>query len=200
MVTAVVEPERLIFVDECGTHTSLGPIYGYAPRGERLYLSVARNRGKNTTLLSSMSLEGMGSSLTVEGSTTARVFETYVEKVLAPSLKEGQVVVMDNLSAHKPKRIREFIEQQGCDLVYLPSYSPDYNPIEEAFEQVALEELLGSPALVPGAALQGAVGLLRRRRVAQPVSTSRASATGPPALSRRASRSSSPEEEPGRLR
>jgi transposase len=136
MVAAVVNPERLIFVDECGTHTSLGPIYGYAPRGERLYLSVPRNRGKNTTLLSSMSLEGMGASLTVEGSTTARVFETYVEKVLAPNLKEGQVVVMDNLSAHKPKRIRELIEQQGCELVYLPSYSPDYNPIEEAFAKI----------------------------------------------------------------
>jgi transposase len=136
MVAAVVNPERLLFVDECGTHTSLGPIYGYAPRGERLYLSVPRNRGKNTTLLSSMSLEGMGASLTVEGSTTARVFETYVEKVLAPNLKEGQVVVMDNLSAHKPKRIRELIEQQGCELVYLPSYSPDYNPIEEAFAKI----------------------------------------------------------------
>ena len=98
MVAAVVSPERLIFVDECGTHTSLAPLYGYAPRGQRLYLSVPRNRGKNTTLLSSMSLEGMGPSLTVEGATTSRVFETYVEKVLAPSLKEGQVVVMDRAS------------------------------------------------------------------------------------------------------
>ena len=97
MVAAVVEPERLIFVDECGTHTSLAPLYGYAPRGERLYLSVPRSRGKNTTLLSSMTIEGMGPSLTVEGATTARVFETYVEKVLLPSLKEGQIVVMDNL-------------------------------------------------------------------------------------------------------
>jgi hypothetical protein len=97
MVAAVEEPERLIFVDECGTHTSLGPLYGYAPRGELLYLSVPRNRGKNTTLLCSMTLSGMGPSLTVEGATTARVFETYVEKVLLPSLKEGQVVVMDNL-------------------------------------------------------------------------------------------------------
>jgi hypothetical protein len=97
MVAAVVEPERLVFVDECGTHTSLAPIYGYAPKGARLRLSVPRKRGKNTTLLSSMSLEGMGPSLTVEGSTTARVFETYVEEVLAPSLEEGQTVVMDNL-------------------------------------------------------------------------------------------------------
>jgi hypothetical protein len=134
MVAAVVKPERLIFVDECGTHTSLAPIYyGYAPRGERLRLSVPRKRGKNTTLLSSISLEGMGPSLAVEGSTTARVFETYVEKVLAPSLKEGRLVVMDNLGAHRPKRIRELIEQRGCELLYLPSYSPEYNPIEEAF-------------------------------------------------------------------
>jgi ABC-type cobalamin transport system ATPase subunit len=96
MVAAAVEPERLVFVDECGTHTSLAPLYGYAPRGERLHLSVPRKRGKNTTLLSSMTLGGMGPSLAVEGATTARVFETYVKKVLAPSLKEGQIVIMDN--------------------------------------------------------------------------------------------------------
>ena len=113
MVAAVVEPERLIFVDECGTHTSLSPVYGYAPKGERLYLSVPRGRGKNTTVLSSMSSSGIGPSLAVEGATTARVFETYVEKVLVPSLKPGQIVVMDNLGAHRPKRIRELIEQQG---------------------------------------------------------------------------------------
>ncbi len=136
MVAAVVEPERLVFVDECGTHTSLAPIYGYAPRGERLRLSVPRKRGKNTTLLSSMSLEGMGPSMAVEGATTARVFETYVRKVLAPSLKEGQIVVMDNLGAHRPKRVRELIEVRGCELLYLPSYSPDYNPIEEAFAKI----------------------------------------------------------------
>jgi hypothetical protein len=94
-------------------HTSFGPIYGYAPRGKRLHLSVPRTRGKNTTLLSSMTASGMGPSLTVEGATTARVFEAYVEKVLVPSLIEGQIVVMDNLGAHKPKRIRELIEQQG---------------------------------------------------------------------------------------
>jgi transposase len=136
MVAAAVEPERLLFVDECGVHTSLAPIYGYAPRGERLYLSVPRNRGKNTTLLSSMTASGMGPSLAVEGATTARVFETYVEKVLVPSLRTGQVVVMDNLGAHRPKRIRELIEQQGCELLYLPPYSPDLNPIEEAFSKL----------------------------------------------------------------
>jgi transposase len=135
-VAAAVEPERLVFVDECGTHTSLGPIYGYAPRGERLRLRVPRKRGKNTTLLASMTIEGMGPSLAVEGATTARVFEAYVEKVLAPSLKEGQIAVMDNLGAHRPKRVRELIEQRGAELLYLPSYSPDYNPIEEAFAKV----------------------------------------------------------------
>jgi transposase len=156
MVSAIVEPERLLFVDECGTHTSLAPIYGYAPRGERLYLSVPRSRGKNTTLLSSMTLEGMGPSLTVEGSTTARVFETYVEKVLLPSLEPGQIVVMDNLSAHRPKRIRELIEQRGCELRYLPSYSPDFNPIEEAFAKI--KNLLRKAAARTKEALVEAIG------------------------------------------
>jgi transposase len=104
--------------------------------GERLYLPVPRTRGKNTTLLSSMTTFGMGPSLAVEGATTARVFETYVEKVLIPSLEPGQIVVMDNLGAHRPKRVRELVEQQGCKLLYLPAYSPDYNPIEQACAKI----------------------------------------------------------------
>ena len=163
MVAAEVEPERLLFVDECGTHTSIGPIYGYAPRGQRLRLSVPRKRGKNTTLLSSMSLEGMGPSLTVEGATTAVegattavVFEAYVEQVLAPSLCPGQVVVMDNLGAHRPKRVRELIEGRGCELVYLPAYSPDYNPIEEAFAKI--KNLLRKAAARTKEALVEAIG------------------------------------------
>ena len=135
-VAAAVDPESLVFVDEMGVHTSLAPIYGYAPRGERLRQSVPRNRGKNTTLLSSMTTSGMGPSLAVEGTTTAQVFETYVEKMLVPMLRAGQIVVMDNLGAHKPRRIRELIEGQGCELLYLPAYSPDYNPIEEAFSKI----------------------------------------------------------------
>ena len=131
-----IDPERLVFVDECGTHTSLAPLYGYAPKGERLRLSVPRKRGRNTTLLSSMTVGGMGPSLAVDGATTAVVFEAYVRKVLAPKLKEGQIVVMDNLGAHRPKRVRELIEARGCKLLYLPSYSPDLNPIEEAFAKI----------------------------------------------------------------
>src|SRR5919112_3181683 len=91
MVAAKVAPERLVFVDECGAHASMAPIYGYAPRGKRLRHSVPRRRGKNTTLLSSMTIHGMGPSLAVEGATTAVVFGAYVEKVLAPSLRPGQV-------------------------------------------------------------------------------------------------------------
>ena len=87
-------------------------------------------------MLSSMSLEGMGPSLAVVGSTTAEVFEVYIEKVLAPSLRGGQLVVVDNLSSHKGKRVRELIQATACKLVYLPPYSPDLNPIEEAFSKI----------------------------------------------------------------
>ncbi len=135
-MAAVLEPERLVFVDEMGVHTSLAPLHGYAPKGERLRLSVPRNRGRNTTLLSSMTSEGMGPSMAVEGATTAEVFEAYLEHFLAPELRRGQVVVMDNLGAHKPKKVKELIEGKGCELLYLPAYSPDYNPIEEAFSKI----------------------------------------------------------------
>ena len=131
-----LDARSLVFVDEMGTNVSLSPLYGWSKKGHRAYGSVPRNRGKNTTLLSSMTIEGMGPSLAVEGSTTARVFETYVERVLAPTLRRGEVVVMDNLSAHKGERVRELIEGRGCELFYLPSYSPDLNPIEEAFSKM----------------------------------------------------------------
>jgi transposase len=94
---------------------------------------VPRNRGPNMTLLWSMSVDGMGLSLAVESATNREVFETYVEQMLAPTLRPAQVVVMDNLTAHKGERIRELIEQRGCELLYLPTYSPEFNPIEEAF-------------------------------------------------------------------
>jgi transposase len=131
-----IDAECLVFVDEMGTHTSLAPLYAYAPIGERAFFEVPRNRGANTTLLTSLHRGGMGPSMAVEGATTARVFETYVEQLLAPTLKPGQVVVMDNLGAHRPKRVRELIEGRGCELIYLPPYSPDLNPIEEALSKV----------------------------------------------------------------
>jgi hypothetical protein len=119
MVAGALDARWLVFVDEMGTNISLSPVHGWTKKGERAHCPVSRNRGKNTTLLSSMSMEGMGPSLAVEGATTAAVFETYVERVLAPTLRRGQVVVMDNLSAHKGERVRELIEQRGCELVYI---------------------------------------------------------------------------------
>jgi len=136
MEVCCLYPGRLVFVDEMGTHTSLAPIYAYTPVGERAFFKIPRNRDKNTTLLTSMTTGGMGPSMAVEGATTSRVFETYVERLLAPALKAGEVVVMDNLGAHRPKRVRELIEAMGCELIYLPSYSPDLNPIEEALSKI----------------------------------------------------------------
>ena len=127
---------RLVFVDESGMHTSMDRLRSRAPRGERAYGKVPRNRGKNTTLIASMSLSGMGEAMCIQGSTDAQAFEVYIEHFLAPALKEGQVVVLDKLGAHRPKRIREFIEASGAELLFLPSYSPDLNPIEEAFSKI----------------------------------------------------------------
>jgi transposase len=136
MVAAATRPERLVFVDEMGTNTSLAPLYAWSPRGERARFEIPRNWGANITLLASMTSEGMGPCLAVEGSTTKAVFEAYLERVLTPSLGPGQVVVMDNLSAHKGPRVRQLIEERGCELLYLPPYSPDLNPIEEAFAKI----------------------------------------------------------------
>ena len=137
IVAGALDPRRFVFVDEMGTNTSLCALYAYAPKeGRGAYTRVPRNRGANTTLLASMSLEGMGPCLAVEGATTATVLETYVQRVLAPSLRRGQIIVLDNLSAHKSERAKELIEERGCQLLYLPAYSPDFNPIEEAFSKI----------------------------------------------------------------
>jgi transposase len=132
-----VAPELFVWIDECGAHTSMTRLRARAPRGERAFGSAPRNRGKNTTLVAAMTLGGaMGEAMAVEGSTKGYVFEAYVERFLAPSLRPGQVVVMDNLGAHKTDRVRELIEGRGCELWFLPAYSPDLNPIEEAFSKV----------------------------------------------------------------
>ncbi len=136
MVAGRVESRRFVFVDECSANTSLTPLYAWSRRGERARWCVPRNWGANVTLLSSMTQEGMGPSLAVEGPTTREVFEAYLEQVLGPTLSPGQVVVMDNLSAHKGEKVRELIEERGCELMYLPPYSPDFNPIEEAFAKI----------------------------------------------------------------
>jgi transposase len=131
-----VDPERLVFVDESSTNVALTPRYARAPKGERAYGKAPRNWGKNVTLISSITLEGMGPSMSIEGSSDTDSFWLYMRKVLAPSLNRGQIVLMDNLSVHKSGWVRDLIEERGCELWLLPSYSPDFNPIEEAFSKV----------------------------------------------------------------
>ena len=136
LVAGQIDARRLVFVDEMGSNAALSPLYAWSRRGERAFGSAPRNWGKNVTLLASITAEGLGPCLAVEGSTTREVFEAYLEHVLAPALRPGQVVVMDNLSSHKGGRVREIVERHGCELVYLPPYSPDFNPIEQAFSKV----------------------------------------------------------------
>ena len=125
-----------MIVDECGSNINLTPRYARAPRGQRAYGSVPRNTPANTTVIAALTIAGMGSALVLEGATDTAAFEVYVEHVLAPTLLPGQVVVMDNLSAHKSQRTRALIAAQGCEVWDLPSYSPDLSPIEEAFAKL----------------------------------------------------------------
>jgi transposase len=114
----------------------LTPHYGWAPQGQRAKGSIPRNRRKNTTLIAALHWDGMGESLLLEGGTTAAIFEQYVEQILAPALSSGQIVVMDNLSCHKGEKVRLAIEAKGCQVLFLPSYSPDLSPIEETFSKL----------------------------------------------------------------
>src|SRR5918996_2266998 len=126
-----------VLKDESGFNTSMRRLRARAPRGKRAYGKVPRNRGKNTTLIASITLEGgMGESVAIEGATDAKAFEAYVERFLAPSLKEGQVVVLDGLGAHRTEKVRDLVEARDAQLLFLPSYSPDLNPIEEAFSKI----------------------------------------------------------------
>jgi len=130
LVAGEIGAERLVFVEEMGANVSLSALYAWSRRGQRAFGSAPRNWAKNVTLLASITRRGVGPCLAVEGATTREVFETYLERVLAPALSPGQVVVMDNLSSHKGGRIKEILEGRGCELIYLPPYSPDLNPIE----------------------------------------------------------------------
>jgi transposase len=137
-----LNPRRVVFVDECSTmdecstNIALTRLYARAPKGERAFGHAPRNWGKNVTLICSLGAEGIGAAMSVEGATDGAAFETYVEHFLAPTLKRGQVVVMDNLQVHKMKRVRELVEGSGAEVLFLPPYSPDFSPIEEAFSKV----------------------------------------------------------------
>lgn len=131
-----IDPGRLVFVDECSTNVSLVPRYARSPKGQRAYGKAPRNWGKNVTLISSIIVEGMGPSMSIEGASDTESFGLYMREILAPSLKAGQIVLMDNLAVHTSGWVRELIEEKGCQLWLLPSYSPDFNPIEQAFSKV----------------------------------------------------------------
>jgi transposase len=124
-----------VVIDECGANINLTPRYARAPRGQRAYASVPRNTDTNTTLIAAMTSSGMGAAMLLPGATDTAAFAAYVEHVLAPTLVPGKIVVMDNLSAHTSARVRTLIEGCGCELWFLPAYSPDLSPIEEAFSK-----------------------------------------------------------------
>ncbi|MGR7025939.1 IS630 family transposase [Geodermatophilus sp. URMC 62] len=152
---ATIDPTQLVFVDECGTHTSMTRRRARAPRGSRVRGAVPRNRGSVTTLIAGLSWAGMTAAMTVEGGTDTAVFATYLQHFLLPALHPGQVVVVDNVGAHKPDRIRALVEAAGCRLVFLPAYSPDLSPVEEAFSKLKI--LIRAAAARTRAALDAAI-------------------------------------------
>ena len=145
----------MVVVDECGTHTSMTRRRARAPRGARARGAVPRNRGSVTTLIAGLSLAGMSPAMTVEGGTDTAVFATYLKRFLLPWLQPGQIVVVDNLGAHKPDRIRALVEAAGCRVLFLPAYSPDLSPIEEAVSK--LKTLIRAAAARTRQALDAAI-------------------------------------------
>lgn len=128
--------EKVVVVDESSTHLGMTPLYARAPRGQRAFAKTRRNYGKNVTLLSALRLGCMTAPMVIEGPTTTAVFEAYIEHVLAPVLEPQDVVILDNLAAHKSEKVQRLVEAQGAHLLFLPAYSPDLSPIEHAFSKI----------------------------------------------------------------
>ena len=123
-------------VDESGTTSSLTRLYGWAPHDRRATGSVPRNHGKNTTLVAALAPDGLHTPWLIEGAMDTESFAWYITEQLAPTLRPGQIVVLDNLSAHQADRMRQAIEARHCQLLFLPPYSPDCTPIEQAFSKI----------------------------------------------------------------
>jgi transposase len=155
---------RFIFVDESAVNTAMTRRYGRAPRGERAYDSAPRNYGTHTSVIGAMGLRGLVAALTVEGAVDAEVFTAYAERVLGPRLRRGDVVVLDNLTAHRASRIEEVAEARGAQVLWLPPYSPDYSPIEQCWSKIKAY-LRGAKARTREAleeALTAALGLVTK--------------------------------------
>jgi transposase len=135
-LAALVDPSAWVWLDETGSHLGYTPTHARAARGQRACASAPRNRGENKTVLTALSLAGAGPTMRFDGPMTTERFEGYVCHILAPTLRPGQVVVADNLRAHHSDRARAAIEARGAHFWHLPPYSPDFNPIEEAFSKV----------------------------------------------------------------
>ena len=133
---AQLAPEHLVFVDESGTNISLTRLSGWAPHDQRATGSVPRTHGKHTTLVAALAPDGLHEPWMIEGAMNTESFEWYIQEHLAPTLKPGQIVVLANLSVHKAASIRQAIEARHCTLLFLPPYSPDFTPIEQAFSKI----------------------------------------------------------------
>lgn len=134
---ATLDPARLVFVDESCTHISLTRAYGRAPRGQRVVGQVPRNHDPVISVVAALGLDGLSqAAMTLPGSIDTTAFVVFVDQELVPRLRPGQVVVLDNLSVHKSARVRELIEAAGCQVLFLPPYSPDFAPIEQVFSKV----------------------------------------------------------------
>jgi transposase len=127
---------RFIFVDESAVNTAMTRRYGRAPTGERAYDSAPRNYGAHTSVIGAMGLRGLVAALTVEGAVDTEVFNAYTEQVLGPRLRRGDVVVLDNLAAHRASRIEEVAAARGAQVLWLAPYSPDFNPIEQCWSKI----------------------------------------------------------------
>lgn len=153
-----LDPAKLVFIDETGLSTKMARLRGRAPRGERCRAGVPHGHWKTTTFTGALRLTGMTAPFVYDGAMNGQVFLAYVDQVLAPTLEPGDVVVMDNLPAHKAAGIRDAIQAAGARLLYLPPYSPDFNPIENAFAK--LKALLRAKAERTITALWDTVGSL----------------------------------------
>jgi transposase len=131
-----LDPERLVFIDESGANTSMTRLYGRAPVGERVYDSVPQGSWKTMTMVAALRSDTVTAPFMFEGATDTAAFGTYVEQVLVPQLRQGDVVVMDNLPTHKGLRIKKAIRAVGADVKFLPPYSPDFNPIEKLWSKI----------------------------------------------------------------
>jgi len=131
-----VPKKRLVFMDESGSNTAMTRLRGRAPKGKRLIGKVPRNRGTVTTMLGALRHDGVAAIMTTEGATTGAVFSAFAQRVLAPKLKPGDVVVLDNLKAHKAKEARDAIYEAGARMIFLPPYHPELNPIEEGWSKL----------------------------------------------------------------